>query len=94
MFAPDADEALFFLLEGEFMTKAKVQADAIAAPKVLEETEQCSLTLSADGKWMRLIVNGNLTAAFHVNYVNKVLDSGSSVAQVPTKRKPSPAAEL
>jgi hypothetical protein len=92
--APAPNAALFSLLEGEVMKKTKVAVGAVAMPKVLDETERCSLSLSADGKWLRLIVNGHQTVAFHVNYVNKVLGSGSSIEQVPTKGKPSPTAEL
>lgn len=36
----------------------------------------CELTLSPDNQWLRLIVSGKQVAVFHVNYVNKVLDSG------------------
>lgn len=63
-------------------------------PQVTSETEQCSLSLSADGKWMRLIVNGHLTAAFHVNYVSKVLASSPTISQSTVDRTSSPTAEL
>jgi hypothetical protein len=38
----------------------------------------CELTLSPDNQWLRLIVSGKQVAVFHVNYVNKVLDSGKN----------------
>jgi hypothetical protein len=41
--------------------------------------------LSADNKWMRLIIDGDLIASFHVNYVRKVLGTQSK-DESPTER--------
>lgn len=76
------------------MTTKKNSSGLQDVPQVTSETEQCSLSLSADGKWMRLIVNGHLTAAFHVNYVSKVLAGSPSISQGTAERKSSPTAEL
>lgn len=38
----------------------------------------CELTLSPDNQWLRLIVSGKQVAVFHVNYVNKILESGKN----------------
>ncbi len=40
---------------------------------IIQATESCELTLSADKKWLRLVVGGKQIVSFHVNYVNLVL---------------------
>lgn len=74
----------------------KKQIDQGNAGKLIEHPiEGCELNLSADGKWMRLVVDGKLVASFHVNYVNKVLgnDSKKSISERSEKR-PEPTANL
>lgn len=56
---------------------------------VEDATDSCELSLSADQKWMRLMVDGKLVASFHVNYVKKVL---SPSEQKMTKTGVKPAA--
>jgi hypothetical protein len=65
-------------------------------PVFVDDAKQgCELNLSADGKWMRLVVDGKLVASFHVNYVSKVLgsDSKKSISERSEKR-PEPTANL
>lgn len=74
----------------------KSDFDESSNKKLIEEaTETCVLNLSADGKWMRLVVDGKLVASFHVNYVSKVLgsDSKKSTSERSEKR-PEPIANL
>lgn len=53
--------------------------------EVVEAKDGCELNLSSDGKWMRLVVEGKQVAAFHIEYVQKVLSS----AEKSTKSKKS-----
>ena len=65
-------------------------------PKQIEQAiEGCELSLSADRKWMRLMVDGKLVASFHVNYVNKVLGNETKKSTSErSERKPSPSVNL
>jgi hypothetical protein len=62
------------------MTKKNKDGISQLADSAVGPSESCTLELSADAKWMRLIVGGKLTSAFHVEYVRKVL--ASSVTEV------------
>ena len=64
--------------------QAKPKEEAI---RVEQETNECSLSLSADRNWMRLVVNGKLVAGFHVNYVKKVLGEGAKKTASTSKRR-------
>lgn len=58
--------------------------------QIVEAKDGCELSLSADGNWMRLVVEGKQVAAFHVEYVQKVLSN----AEKSTKsKKPAPHCE-
>ena len=57
-------------------------------------SDGCSLELSVDGKWMRLIVAGRLSAAFNVEYVRKVLGDAPKESQKRSKREPEVPANI
>ena len=65
-------------------------------PVMVEEPiEGCELNLSADQKWLRLVVDGKQVASFHVNYVNKVLGSSKQTkTKKPSSRKPDLSANI
>ena len=64
-------------------------------PKQIEQAiEGCELNLSADKKWMRLVVDGKLTASFHVNYVNKVLGNEPKKSSERVEKRQEPTANL
>lgn len=72
------------------------QNNQSSAGKLIENPiEGCELNLSADGKWMRLVVDGALVASFHVNYVTKVIggESKKSTSER-SEQRPEPAANL
>jgi|GEM_PF-5213159 len=74
------------------MKKQIPTGKTIEPVQVTEAEDGCSLDLSADGKWMRLNVSGKLIAAFHVDYVQKVMSERKSAAAKPTpKRRELPA---
>lgn len=56
--------------------------------------EGCELSLSADGQWVRFVVDGKLVASFHVNYVGKVLGKGAAKTNEKPQRRPAPSASL
>ncbi len=54
--------------------KATTSLKEVREPKAIEkEGDGCELNLSADRKWMRMVIDGKLVASFHVDYVGKVL---------------------
>jgi hypothetical protein len=57
----------------------------IESELVTQPTESCELSLSADSQWLRLVVGGKQVVSFHVNYVNKVLNSAEKSTEHRTK---------
>ena len=56
---------------------------------ITEPTGQCQLELSADGNWLRLVIDEKQIVSFHVNYVQKILNPTKDAT--PAKRKsPTP----
>ncbi len=54
--------------------KANTPSKEVRESKAIEkESDGCELNLSADRKWMRMVIDGKLVASFHVDYVAKVL---------------------
>ena len=76
------------------MTNNKKNTTSELLPTAVGPSESCTLELSADGKWMRLIVGGRLTSAFHVEYVRKVLGSSAEESKKPSRRKSEVAVDL
>ena len=68
------------------MTNNKKDAASNVSPSAVGPSESCTLELSADGKWMRLIVGGRLTSAFNVEYVRKVLGDTLKESKRPSRR--------
>ncbi len=58
------------------------------SPLVSEDTDGCSLALSADQQWLRLNVSGKQVVSFHVNYVRKILAEADKqkASKVPLKK--------
>jgi len=78
------------------MSKQKNQSSSIHVGMENDsfEVESCELSLSADGKWLRLFVAGKQTAAFHVNYVNKVLGTTQNATKSENLEKSIPSATV
>ncbi len=77
--------------------KQKAQKSEVLEPvSVTDDENGSALDLSRDGKWMRLIVSGKLIAAFHVDYVQKVLNpsKGATSSARPASRKKELPANL
>ena len=54
---------------------------------VEDSSDECNLSLSADGNWVRFVVDGKQIASFHVNYVRKVLATPEKESTKRTKSK-------
>lgn len=76
------------------MTNAENNAVSKLPESSVGPSESCTLELSADGKWMRLIVGGKLTSAFHVEYVRKVLGETAKDSKKRPDRRPEAPVNL
>lgn len=64
------------------------------APQVEQAIDGHELSLSADKKWLRLTIAGKTTISFHINYVNKVLNSKESTTNERSSRTIEPTATI